>query len=178
MTSAEERQRQKSDAGKADWLLFPWKAAKAILRVLEYGARRYSRGGWRTVEDAKERYANAAMRHLIAYMDGKYWDLCDAHPTPAERPDDCKQCSGEPHLAHLGCDCLFLLELDERPRGKAKPAPSQWRCPGYACGAERPVEGWLLGSKLRSAVCCRKCYEAHSQLLAKWEEQWRMAGCP
>lgn len=107
-----DRYALKSDQGKADWSLFPWDAAKAILRVLEYGAKRYSRGGWRKVEDAKERYSNAALRHLVAYMQGKYWDLCDEHPTHEQRPEDCKKCSGEPHLSHLGCNCLFLLELD------------------------------------------------------------------
>lgn len=105
-------QSQKADAGKMDWLLFPWKAARAILRVLEYGARRYSRGGWRKVDNALERYTNAAMRHLIAYSEGQYWDLCPEHPTHAKRPADCKKCSGEPHLAHLGCCNVFLLELD------------------------------------------------------------------
>lgn len=106
-------QEMKADLGKTDWLLLPWQATRAIVRVLEYGARRYKREGWRDVDDALFRYTNAAFRHLIAYANGHKLDLCLEHAAPGERPDGCPKCSGEPHLACLGCNVLFLLELDK-----------------------------------------------------------------
>jgi hypothetical protein len=100
----------KADAGKRRWSLFFWTAAEWILRVLEYGADIYSPNGWRYQEDGVKRYTEAAMRHLVAYMRGEYWDICAEHGK--ERPEGCKKCSGLPHLACLGCNTGFLLELD------------------------------------------------------------------
>lgn len=107
-------QTKKADGGKRRWNLLPWKALGTIVEVLEYGARRYSEGGWRTVDNAVPRYKEAALRHMISYASGEYWDLCASHTSREERPFDCPKCSGAPHLANLGCCILFLLELDAR----------------------------------------------------------------
>lgn len=83
----------KYDAGKPDWTLVPFSALVPVIRVLEFGARKYSRGGWRLVPQGDRRYLAAAFRHLTAFSDGETHD--------AE--------SGLPHLAHAACCLLFLL---------------------------------------------------------------------
>lgn len=90
--------KQKADAGKPDWTLMPFKTLEPVLRVLEFGAKKYSRGGWKTVPDAKQRYQAALMRHVAAYLDGEYLDP-ETHL---------------PHLAHAGCNILFLLYFEAR----------------------------------------------------------------
>lgn len=87
----------KFDGGKRDFTLLPWAAVEEIVKVLEFGARKYERDNWKKVEDAQHRYTKAAFRHLIAYNNREIND-----------PE-----SGLPHLAHLGCCILFLLALEK-----------------------------------------------------------------
>ena len=87
----------KADSGKRRFSLFPLCALTAIVDVLEFGARKYSPGNWMTVPDARTRYWDAAVRHLVAWREGERLD-----------PE-----SGLPHLAHAGCCVIFLLALDE-----------------------------------------------------------------
>lgn len=63
-----------------------------IVRVLEYGVRKYSEGNYRHVPDAKRRYTAAALRHLLAHE---------------ERDVE----TDELHAAHAGACVLFLLEM-------------------------------------------------------------------
>lgn len=86
----------KLDAGKPRPALLPWDGVAAVVDVLEYGAHKYAPGNWRKVPDAKDRYLNAALRHLHAHASGVRLD--------AE--------SKLPHLAHAACCLLFLLELE------------------------------------------------------------------
>jgi hypothetical protein len=87
----------KFDAGKRDFTLLPWPAVEEIVKVLEFGAAKYSRDNWKRVEDAQHRYTKAAFRHLVAYNNREIND-----------PE-----SGLPHLAHVGCCILFLLALEK-----------------------------------------------------------------
>jgi hypothetical protein len=87
----------KFDGGKRDFTLLPWAGVEEIVKVLEFGAAKYSRDNWRHVDDAEHRYTKAAFRHLIAYNNGEIND-----------PE-----SGLPHLAHVGCCILFLLALEK-----------------------------------------------------------------
>lgn len=86
-------QGSKHDSDKPDWTLLPMSSVIKVIRVLEFGAKKYSRDQWRYVPDARRRYQAAAMRHLAAVIDGEWLDS-ESH---------------EPHLAHLGCCVLFLL---------------------------------------------------------------------
>lgn len=88
---------RKDDGGKAPWHLFTWRAAAAVVRVLEFGAAKYGPGNWRLVDDQRNRYFSAALRHLTAWWCGEKRD-----------PD-----TGESHLAHAACCVLFLLETEE-----------------------------------------------------------------
>ena len=87
----------KADTGKLRWTLLPWSSVVSILEILEYGARKYSKDGWRTVPSAKARYSDALMRHFVAWLEGEKVD-----------PE-----SGYSHLAHVGCNALFLLWFEK-----------------------------------------------------------------
>ena len=58
---------QKFDSGKPDYSLLPWDAVEDVVRVLDFGAKKYARDNWKLVEDHKNRYLAAAFRHLSAY---------------------------------------------------------------------------------------------------------------
>jgi hypothetical protein len=88
----------KFDDGKiqADLLLddFPM-ALMAVAEVATFGAEKYTRHGWITVPDARQRYKAALMRHLLATE--KYDDESDLT-----------------HLAHALWNLMAIVELEER----------------------------------------------------------------
>lgn len=89
----------KADSGKPQLTLVPRKMLPMIAKVREYGTKKYGDPeNWRQVE--KERYRDAAFRHLLSYLD-------DPKGTDEE--------SGLPHLAHLACNIAFLCELEDIP---------------------------------------------------------------
>lgn len=88
----------KFDAGKIDYTLLPWDGVEDIVKVLEFGAKKYARDNWQHVEGGQHRYQAAAFRHMIAYNQGEKTD-----------PE-----TGLSHLAHAGCCLLFLLALEKR----------------------------------------------------------------
>jgi hypothetical protein len=75
-----------------DTCLAPLAGLDQIVEVLEVGAIKYDVNNWQKLTDAKNRYENAAWRHLLA--------LCRGELTDPE--------SGKPHAAHLGCNLVFL----------------------------------------------------------------------
>ncbi len=88
----------KDDSDKPDWTLLPVQPIIKVIRVLEFGARKYKRDQWKEVPDAKRRYLAAAFRHLSAISDGEYID----------------EDSGQPHAACAVCSLLFLLWFGNR----------------------------------------------------------------
>jgi hypothetical protein len=87
----------KLDLDKAPWWLFPWDAASQVVRVLDYGRKKYAPDNWRKVPDARTRYFEAGLRHLLDWKRGERLD-----------PE-----SGLPHLGHAACCVLFILALEE-----------------------------------------------------------------
>lgn len=89
-------QSNKADGGKSNPLLLEEDmvhALEAVNRVLDYGAEKYERAGWKKVE--LERYIAAMLRHQRAWLKGELID------------DE----SGLPHIAHIACNALFLLQM-------------------------------------------------------------------
>lgn len=86
----------KYDSGKVRFSLVPSKSQLAVVKVLEYGAQKYSPDNWRYVDDIPTRYYDAMMRHVYAYRAGEPLD-----------PE-----SGLPHLAHAICCLMFIMEID------------------------------------------------------------------
>jgi len=90
-------QEHKADAKKPLPSLLPWLALIPVIRILEFGAKKYAAHSWKNV--APERYVEALLRHAIEFGERQHTDgiLC------------CDQESGLPVLAHLACNALFLL---------------------------------------------------------------------
>lgn len=82
---------KKLDAGKRRFTLLPWSVVGEVVDVLEFGARKYAVDNWKKVPDAETRYVNAALRHVVAVIEGEEID-----------PE-----SGLPHLAHAICSLMF-----------------------------------------------------------------------
>lgn len=90
---------------KLRWSLVPLGPLEAIARVLNFGAAKYAPHNWQKVDNATERYYDAALRHLFAWRKGERLD--------AE--------TGLPHLAHA-CTCLLFVLWHEMRAGEAKAA--------------------------------------------------------
>jgi hypothetical protein len=85
---------KKFDDGKTQYHLMPVNALEQVNRVLMHGAKKYGDGNWRNVENAEQRYYNAAMRHMQAWLNG----------------EDTDNESNLPHLAHAACSLMFMIE--------------------------------------------------------------------
>jgi len=89
-------QSAKYDAGKPRPTLVSTNLIRAVMAIREYGTAKYgSPNNWRSVEP--ERYRDALYRHWLAYLDG---ERCDPE-------------SGLPHLWHLVCNAMFLIDMEE-----------------------------------------------------------------
>lgn len=89
-------QEAKADAGKAEIRLVPMEIVWAIAWIRMYGNRKYGDpDNWKTVEP--ERYRDALMRHLLAYISD---------------PKSVDEESGYPHLWHAACNMAFLMHFD------------------------------------------------------------------
>jgi hypothetical protein len=102
----------KADDGKLDLTLVPTQLEEAVCKILMFGARKYSRDGWRKVENPEQRYFAALERHLKAYKRGN-----------DEDPE-----SGLSHLAHAACNIAFLLFFEDRADANGKRSGT-WRFP-------------------------------------------------
>ena len=88
----------KYDEDKLKYSLLPKGTLTKILEVLTLGANKYAPNNWKNVENPKERYYNAIMRHLDAWWNGEITD-----------PE-----SNKSHLAHIACSVLFLMWFEGR----------------------------------------------------------------
>ena len=89
----------KLDSGKGEFSLLLRGCANAVSKVVDvltFGAKKYTRDGWQTVDDAERRYTDALYRHMNAIHKGEHLD-----------PE-----SGLSHRAHVATNAMFLLELE------------------------------------------------------------------
>ena len=97
-----EREFIKDDKHKTQWSLLDWSFINGIVKVLTFGALKYSRDNWKNCDD-RHRYEDAAMRHMISYLNGEKMD-----------PETL-----ESHLSHVGCNLMFLDYLDKKETNEA-----------------------------------------------------------
>lgn len=84
----------KHDEGKTDWSLMPFEAIEEINKVLDFGAKKYAAHNWRTGTGFRyTRVLSSLLRHTFAWARGEDLD-----------PE-----SGLSHLAHMGCNVVFLI---------------------------------------------------------------------
>ena len=89
---------KKDDSDKPRWSLLPLRPVKEIVRVLTFGAKKYTDNNWIKVDNPSDRYFSAMMRHIEAHMNGELLDE-ESHLY---------------HLAHAGCCLLFWLHFIEK----------------------------------------------------------------
>lgn len=95
----------KLDKGKPSMFMgfmnYFFRAACAVAEISKLGARKYTWGGWRTVENGYERYTDAMLRHMAEEAQGNLYD-----------PE-----TGMLHAAHAawGANARLELLLDEHP---------------------------------------------------------------
>lgn len=83
---------QKFDTDKLQWSLLPMDALSLVVKVMMFGAKKYSVNNWRKGMEWTRLY-DAAKRHMDAWLGGEDLD-----------PE-----SGLPHIAHAICCLLFAL---------------------------------------------------------------------
>ena len=88
----------KLDAGKPRYSLVPQDALHEVVKVLTYGAKKYSDDNWKRVPDLQRRYKDAAGRHEYQNQSADFDDE-----------------TGLYHLAHKICCDMFRLQskIDE-----------------------------------------------------------------
>jgi len=92
----------KYDTGKLAWHLLPLKPIKEIVKVLMFGAEKYGVANWQELDNPRDRYWDACVRHLTNWKLGERVD-----------PE-----TGYSHLAHAGCCIVFLLWFELEPMRK------------------------------------------------------------
>lgn len=86
----------KFDSNKHEWDLIPFEQLEKVVEVLMHGKEKYDKDNWQFVDNAKNRYMNAAMRHMVARIKG---EIIDSE-------------FDLPHTAHAICCLLFLMWFD------------------------------------------------------------------
>lgn len=82
-----------ASAGKPGLQYLPWRALTEVAKVIDFGAKKYSRNGWRKGMPWME-LAGSTVRHVAKWISGI----------------DLDEESGLHHLAHAATDILFLVE--------------------------------------------------------------------
>ena len=87
----------KHDFSKPQMGLLPLKDLEGVVRVLEFGAKKYARGDWAFVDEGGPRYLDACIRHIGAVIGTG--GLESLKSTDLE--------SGLPHIDHAICSLIF-----------------------------------------------------------------------
>ncbi len=99
---------QRFNNGKAQfsYILDFGTSLEGLSKVMEFGAKKYSRGNWKKGLDPHQTI-DSLMRHLIKYCDGHVLDL-------NEDGEADKDHSGLPHVDHISFNALALATFGER----------------------------------------------------------------
>ncbi len=113
----------KYDEDKPKFSLIKRDALMEMVAVLTYGAKKYSPDNWMHLDNARQRYFDAANRHLWQWFGGE------------ERDEE----SGLHHLAHAMSSLMFIIQMDinkerEMDSWKATEMPSLFTTPSEPHG--------------------------------------------
>src|SRR5690606_8472408 len=104
------------NGGKLRWSLVDFDALEDMVKVLEFGAKKYADNNWKKGLKTTEIF-ESMMKHMTAYMRGE-----DIDPE-----------SGLPHTGHILCNAMFLSymqrfkpDFDTRHKDKNKRCCGQW----------------------------------------------------
>jgi hypothetical protein len=81
----------------------PYTELEEVVKVLTYGAVKYSDNNWKHL--SKDRILAALLRHISAYK-----RAVEANDPNLKLDDE----TGINHLAHAICNCLFLMWSDSK----------------------------------------------------------------
>jgi hypothetical protein len=87
----------RNDAGKLRLDLLPNDALRSVAEVLTHGIKKYAERNWERGMQWSKVYG-PLLRHLNAWAEGEVID----------------RESGQPHMAHVACNALFLLTYELR----------------------------------------------------------------
>jgi hypothetical protein len=100
------KQALRYNEGKLQWSMIDFKSLEGMVRVLEMGAKKYSKDNWKLGMPVTQ-VCESLMRHLFAYMSGE-----DTDPE-----------SGESHMSHVLVNAMFVeyimkerSEFDDRKK--------------------------------------------------------------
>jgi len=92
-----------------------WDLTTEVVKVLEFGVRKYSRDNWQVVPDAVNRYRAAARRHLDFLLWHRTHDAVRVQPAAVSAYDIKAADSDCYHWAHVIANLLFLMWFEECP---------------------------------------------------------------
>jgi hypothetical protein len=84
------------NSGKPRWSLVDFESLEGMVKVLEFGAKKYSEHNWKKGLKTTD-ILDSLLRHTTAYLSGEDLD--------AE--------SGLPHTAHILCNGMFLAYMEK-----------------------------------------------------------------
>lgn len=88
------------NAGKPDWSLVEFAGLEEMVRVLEMGAKKYSRGNWKNGQGLSfNECMSSLLRHAHSWLAGE-----DTDPE-----------SKLSHIAHIQCNAMFLSYFIKHP---------------------------------------------------------------
>lgn len=65
---------KKYDGDKLDYSLLPWDVIETVVTRYTVGKQKYAAWNWTLLDDAKDRYEAAMLRHWVEYKKGNRWD--------------------------------------------------------------------------------------------------------
>lgn len=90
----EQNEADRYNAGKLRWSLVDFPSLEDMVKVLEFGANKYSDNNWKKGLKTTE-IIESMMRHMVAYLNGENID-----------PE-----SNLPHTGHIMCNAMFLAYM-------------------------------------------------------------------
>ena len=94
-----ENQALRHNEGKLQWSLIDYKSLEDLVRVLEFGVKKYARDNWKKGMPITELY-DSMHRHMTSFIAG----------------EDTDEESGLSHLGHAMCNLMFMSYMMREKR--------------------------------------------------------------